>query len=95
LDNEIQFINTLPDSIKVISKIESEFFNIEKDSSLYILEHDYSKSNSYTIHRHLSALRLALFEYPDSKYQYLVEDMNFQAFELDMIKNELEMTSFE
>lgn len=95
LDNEIKHVNSLPDSIKVITKYESEFFNIEKDSSLYILESDYSKSNEYTIHAHLCALRLALLEYPDSKYQYLVERMKLENYELDMIKEELEFTNYE
>lgn len=93
--NELELLKKLPDSIKVVTKFESEYFNIEIDSSLYILEHNFSKSNEYTIQTHLKALKLALLDFPNSKYNYLYERINLQDWEMDMIKQELEFSKFE
>ena len=67
LDNEIRILDSLPDSIKVMSEFEKEFFNIETDSSYYVLNDGFGKENQYSVHTHLKARRLALFEYPESK----------------------------
>lgn len=95
LDNEIRILDSLPDSIKVMSAFEKEFFNIETDSSYVVLKGGFGKENQYTVHNHLMALRLALFEYPKSKYQDLIKNMHFEKFEIDMIKDELKYTDYE
>ena len=95
LDNEIRSLNSLPDSIKVIGAFEKEFLNIKPDSTYYLLKNGFGKENEYSVHHQLWALRLALFEFPESKYQYLVKDMKFEDYEIDMIKNEIELTDFE
>ena len=95
LDNEIRMLDSLPDSIKVMSSFEKEFFNIETDSSYFVLESGFGKENKYSVHNHLSALRLALFEFPESKYQDLTKNMYFERFEIEMIKDELRFTDYE
>lgn len=95
LDNEIRMLDSLPDSIKVMSAFEKEFFNIETDSSYFVLEGGFGKENQYSVHNHLKALRLALFEFPESKYQDLIKNMYFEKFEIEMIKDELKYTDYE
>jgi hypothetical protein len=65
---------------------------IESDSKKKTLESEYSE---YSVHNHLWELRLALFEFPKSKYEYLIKDMILEKYEIDMIKDELEGTNFE
>lgn len=87
-DTDIQTKETLPDSVKLfflIDQLESDFH--EKN-----LENFYSK---YAVHNHLSALRLALFEFPNSKYQYLAKEMTLENHEIEMIKNEFKNTNYE
>lgn len=95
LDNEIRYLDSLPDSIKVMSAFEKEIFNIKPDSTFYVLENGFGKENEYTVHNHLSAFRLALFEYPYSKYQDMTKKMHFENYEIDMIKEELKFTDYE
>jgi hypothetical protein len=95
LDNEIRCLDTLPDTIKVLNAFEKEFFNFKTDSNYYVLESGFGKENKYSVHNHLSAFRLALFDYPDSKYQDMVKKMHFEDYEIDMIKEELEYADYE
>jgi hypothetical protein len=88
-------LDSLPDSIKVLSAFEKEFFNTEPDSTYYVLESGFGKENEYNIHTHLEAFRLALFEYPESKYQYMIKNMHLDESEIEMIKNELQSTDYE
>ncbi|HNX66221.1 MAG TPA: hypothetical protein PKH02_05025 [Bacteroidales bacterium] len=95
LDNEIRILDSLSDSIKIMSAFEKEFLHIKTDSSYFVHNGGFGKENQYTVHNHLMALRLALFDYPESKYQDLIKNMHFEKLEMDMIKDELKYTDFE
>lgn len=95
LDNEIRSLDSLPDSIKVISAFEKEFLKIVPDSTYYVLESGFGKENEYTVHTHLEAFRLALLSYPESKYQDMIKNMHLDESEIEMIKHELQSTDYE
>lgn len=95
IDNDIQKIKSLPDSIKAISKFEKHHFNLENDSIYFVFDHDYDMNDDYTIHVHVEYLKLALLDFPNSTFKYLEEKIKLEDFEIDMINDELKMVDYE
>jgi len=90
---EIQENKFLPDSIKYKNKNKYKFGNLIQAVSSYNHVRDSIENIENKTGDHLRHLRLALFDFPKSKYQYLAEKMNYDSLTLESIKCELSYTN--
>ena len=59
------------------------------DSSLYVLDNEFSSNDRPLIMKHLYLLKSALHEFPDSKYNYLMDMIEFDSARLKSVENEM------
>ena len=95
LDNILQSEMDQTDSIQRFDNLDSLLFYSEIDSSRNTIYGSYVADNNYTVHCHVSSLRLALFDYPNSIYQPLVTRMSLKDYEIKMIQEEYDLTEHE
>jgi hypothetical protein len=93
LDIAVQKIIQLPEKERNFENIVSDFFMIDTNPPYVIYGPYYT--NEQIIRIHLRALMLALFDYPTSHYNFLLNEIALDQTEMLFLEMELEQTRYE
>lgn len=91
INRKLELNDTISINKPYYSEIE-EFFGVNPDSSKYILDNEFTSKDKDLIKIHLYSLKLALHFFPDSKYIYLKDKIQFDSKVQRRIENEIYIT---
>ena len=86
---------TLPDNERTLNNLVADINLTETDASSKILEIIENDINKQTVRTHMRALSLALYDYPKSKYKFLIDEITLDQTEMLFLEMELEQTIYE